>query len=247
MSYISRRAGEEIKRTVQIVRQLSQLGGDDRPDQPILLAKLQEPIDADATGGVKLMTGDKGSEVIYGDEFDVYNRFADLDIGAEVLIRWIDQGWEILGSSRPTTDVVTGCGDCTIVASTLPVDLGEGQPDAAAEYRASPLCNDSLSGTFTDATEDGESGEIVWTFTAADLSLSCLGDTVTFTGELRFSMSEPGGLVATFTGDDSSVTVFKNPIAWDPGANLLMFRTSFTQGCKCNPFESFLCLAPVDV
>lgn len=116
MGRISRKAADELKRTVQIVKGLAPKGaGFADPGMPIRLAKTTVNHAAETTEDVKLWWGDKGDEsegTADRDTVQAYNRYSDIAADEFVYIVRIGPGWEIFPRGGGVT-VIGPCGTYT--------------------------------------------------------------------------------------------------------------------------------------
>lgn len=106
---LSRQAAKKTAKTVRLVEDRLALAGLGRTrrrnnrgqssDAP-LLGKTTAAHSKGATQSVQIYSGDtKGSEsAVDGFTVAAYNRFADLDDDAWVIVRFVDSGWELMAA-----------------------------------------------------------------------------------------------------------------------------------------------------
>lgn len=237
MTDISRGAGSRIARSVRKTERADDNSEDEVQASgiPILLVRAQEDIASGDTGPVRRLvraslSDDKGSEEEVGDEFDVYNRFADIEEGDDFFIRWSDGGYESL--SRGATSEVSGltCGSCNQLPGTFEKDIGDGVM-AALTYEVAVTCG-------------GESVTLSWdsslTWLSETVNVDCNGPTsldlnLTVTGYL------PGDVTLTANTNEG---VWVNETAWQPETAIVLRLTSFDPDCPCSPWQPYVCLVP---
>lgn len=243
MGRISRRAADELKRTVQIVRGLAPKGaGFADPGLPIRLAKTTAAHAIGATQDVTLLWGDKGDETdgtTRQDTVPAFNRFVQLDAGQEVQIARIGVGWEILGTGGSADP--SFCGVCsTISTEGLVIDLG-GALLAANQYIFTGRCGGE-GWLFTFDADD------TWTGESEDDSAPCTGgDPLALTATLVVTSAAPGGVVVTFWNGMSAVAQWVNETAWQPCVSVRMTLATFDPTCVCVAWLQATCLVPVPV
>jgi hypothetical protein len=235
---ISRRAADEIKRTVQIVKGLAPgAGGFALVPGRIYLAKTTAVHAQGASQDVEIYVGAKGAELYSGQTVKAYNRVADFDDDEWVYINWIGDGWEILNSVRSAD--ASPCGVCTIAGGmVIPV---EDDVDASAIYSFNPLCDGSLYLTFE------WSSALTWIGTADTMTLDC-GEVSprTLTATMTVTGVDPGEVVIVLNDGSVDVATYVNHSAWQPCVPIRMRLNGYDETCPCAPWDPWCCLSPVE-
>lgn len=246
MSEISRRAGEKIKRWGRKVDAITAAPPvpTNPANVPILLVRAQAAIPQGMSGQVKRLVrstleNDKGTEVEIGDEFNVYNRFGDIEDQDDFYVRWIDGGLEVIATRRGPADAAP-CGVCTTVGAASLVIAVTGDVDAAAEYSFSPLCDGSLYLTFT------WSADLTWIGTADAMTLDC-GEMSprTLTATMTVTGIDPGNVTIVLNDGSVDVATYTNLAAWQPCVPVRMQLTDYDTTCPCAPWDPWCCLNPI--
>jgi hypothetical protein len=242
---ISRRAAEELKRTVRWVKGQQSAGASFAdPGYPIRLAKTTVLHATGETRDVTLLWGDKGSETEGTTDHDTvpaYNRYGDIDEDTEVHIARIGPGWEILPRGGSTGSGVS-CGPCFNGAGVMTVDLGSGFM-ASETYQATLFCES------VDPIIYGDFDTNVWTGSADPMTVDCNGTEVTFTSSLTYFSHLPGngtstGIVVEWS-DGADTWKWVNRTAWQPGLRTELELFDGPAECPCAPFIDFPCLIPI--
>lgn len=245
MGRISRRAADELKRTVQIVKGLHPGGsGFADPGRPIRLAKTTALHEQGVTQHVTLMWGDQGSEsegTTDQDTVPAYNRYADIGADTEVHIARVGPGWEILPRGG-STSTGTACGPCFVGAGSLTIDLGGGFM-AMEAYEATLFCEDVDPIIYSDFSGG------VWTGSADPMTVDCNGGTITFTSSLTYFSHLPGdgassGIVVAWS-DGTNTWKWINRTCFQPRLRNELELHSGPAECPCAPFVDFPCLVPI--
>lgn len=245
-SRISRRAGEKIKRWGRKVDSLHNAPPQpiDPSNVPILLVRAQEAIAQGAEGAVKKLVrasieDPKGTEIEVGDEFDVYNRFGDIEDQEDFYCRWIDGGYEAISRRRGPADALP-CGVCSRIGGaslTVPVT---GEVDAAVFYHFSPLCDGTLFLTF-----EWDSA-LTWNGTADFMTLDCgEGSPRTLTAVMTVTGIDPGDVTIVLNDGSLDVATYVNHTAWQPCVPIRLQLTDYDTTCPCAPWDPWCCLIPV--
>jgi hypothetical protein len=239
---ISRRAADEIKRTVQIVKGLQPGGAGFAPVGPLFhVAKTTVNHEEDEIEDVDIYVGAKGEEVASGQTVKAYNRGPEISEDEWIHIQWVGSGWEIL----PRAGGVTVIGPC--VAYTP--DLADPDTDFETAYPGGcdgpdvlgvNVLNVSNNTTTVFRAELESTGPLV--LSTDTFTFACKSGTrsvyikVTFSG---IDLLEPVANVHN-ASDDSVLQGYTATInSWDPlaGGNLQMAPDNTSCDCGTLPFN----------
>ena len=242
MGRITRRAAEELRRTVQVVKGLPPGGaGFVDPGRPIRLAKTLASHPAGQSKRVQIWWGPKGSEQASpadGDTLFAYNRFTDFEANEFVHIVRIDDGWEIISRACLAN---TGCEACNTVPGDSLVITVTGSVEAAEEYVMVPRCG---AGEWTFTWDSS----LTWIGSASIMELDCGEESArSLTGTMVVSGVAPGDVVITISDGSGAVAVFENLSAWQPCAQTRMRLVSYDPTCPCGGWDNWPCLTAVEV
>jgi hypothetical protein len=238
---ISRRAADEIKRTVQIVKGLAPGGSGFAPVGPLFqLAKTTTTHVAEETEDVDIYVGAKGEEVASGQTVKAYNRSADLEDDVWVHIQWVGDGWEIIGG-RASLTILGPCAAYTpaveLGASDFEVDFGGGCDGPNRFGLILRNLDTNITSTINLEQTTGLNYE------SASFSYSCASSTKTLTAELAFSSLDVDGAVLTFLEAASPIATYKNSIYrfFPLVGGYVQVQTS---PCDCVTLPYDVCIAP---
>jgi hypothetical protein len=249
MGKISRRAADEIKRTVQIVRGLAPGAGGFAPVGPLFhLAKTTTTHEAETIEDVDIYVGTKGEEIASGQTVKAYNR-RDSDVAEDewIHIQWIGDGWEIIGGGG-AVQVIGPCGTYT---------PDEADPDTAFDTAYPNGCEgpdvlglnvlNVTNGTVQIVRLELEStGPLK--LSSGSFNITCDSSTVACYCEVVFNDLDTGGVVGTIykVSDDSVMQGYTNSLyAWNPmaGGNIQLGPNAAAQACECRTLPYDLCLS----
>jgi hypothetical protein len=240
---ISRRAADEIKRTVQIVKGLAPGGSGFAPVGPLFhLAKTTTTHASGEIEDVDIYVGTKGEEVDSGQTVKAYNRRgSDIDQDEWIHIQWVGDGWDILGGGGGVT-VIGPCATYTPELADPDTDFAEAYPGGCdgPDVLGVNVLNVATAVTTVKRMELESTGPLVlstdaFTFNCKSGSLSVYIK-ITFTG---INLEEVVANVH-LDSDDSIVQGYTNTLySWDPlsGGNLQMAPDSTSCDCGTLPFN----------
>jgi hypothetical protein len=245
---VSRRAADEIKRTIQIVKGLAPGGSGFAPVGPLFhVAKTTVSHDSEATEDVDIYVGTtKGDEIASGQTVKAYNRGPGIDEDEWVHIQWVGDGWEILSRVAASLTVIGPCGGYVPEAADPDTDFETSYPDGCEgpDVLGLYLKNLDTGVSVVHRLTLASTGPL--TLTSDSLSLTCSTGSISCYAHVVFNSLSIGGVIGSLkrVSDDSVVQAYQNATySYVPmlGGNLQMGPNATACVCPALPYN--LCLA----